>query len=185
MGLALLSKYTAVLLGPAGLIFIFFDKHARKWLLRPEPYLAAVIALLIFSPVIMWNGSHEWASFKFQGAGRLTGRFDFDLPDMIGSILLLLTPTGLLTAGAVLWAKKALTTKFGKGPADETDRSYPDLLINRSIAPKKVIDRGSFQFQLISEYSMAETFKNFWPPKNHLFIGNSSVNKLRIGFITL
>jgi hypothetical protein len=32
----------------------------------------------------MWNGSHEWASFKFQGAGRLTGRFDFDLPDMIG-----------------------------------------------------------------------------------------------------
>ncbi len=137
MGLAMLSKYTAVLLGPAGLLFILFDQRARKWLLRPEPYLAAVIALLIFSPVILWNGSHEWASFKFQGVGRLTGRFDFDLPDMIGSILLLLTPTGLLTAGAVLWAKKALTTKCGTGPADETNRSYR-LLVTLTLVPLAV-----------------------------------------------
>jgi len=29
-------------------------------------YLAAVVALIIFSPVIYWNWQHEWVSFKFQ-----------------------------------------------------------------------------------------------------------------------
>jgi len=43
---------------------------------------------------------------------------------------------------------------------------------------KNVIHRGSFQFQLISEYSKAETFKNCWQPLNYLFIGYNSVKKI-------
>ena len=31
------------------------------------PYAAGVLAMLIFSPVLIWNSSHHWASFAFQG----------------------------------------------------------------------------------------------------------------------
>jgi hypothetical protein len=35
----------------------------RPWLTRREPYIAGVIALLLFSPVIVWNAQHGWVSF--------------------------------------------------------------------------------------------------------------------------
>jgi dolichol-phosphate mannosyltransferase len=38
----------------------------RQWLRRPHPWLALLIALVVFSPVIIWNAQHEWASFVFQ-----------------------------------------------------------------------------------------------------------------------
>ncbi|HVM81560.1 MAG TPA: glycosyltransferase family 39 protein [Stellaceae bacterium] len=71
-GLALLSKYTALLgLAGAGLYLLTQPDH-RRWLLRPEPYAAALVALILFSPVLIWNAQHEWISFAFQG-GRAGG----------------------------------------------------------------------------------------------------------------
>jgi dolichol-phosphate mannosyltransferase len=57
---------------------------------------------LIFSPVIFWNYQHDWASFLFQSQRRLADGFMFSTPQLVGAILLLLTPTGLFaiwTAG--------------------------------------------------------------------------------------
>jgi len=54
-GLGLLSKYTIVLLAPASLLFMAIDPMSRQWLKKKEPYLAAILALLIFSPVIVWK----------------------------------------------------------------------------------------------------------------------------------
>ncbi|MDQ3185795.1 MAG: glycosyltransferase family 39 protein, partial [Pseudomonadota bacterium] len=54
-GLGILSKYTLGLLGPAALLFVILDPASRRWLRRPQPYLAAALALLLFSPVIIWN----------------------------------------------------------------------------------------------------------------------------------
>jgi dolichol-phosphate mannosyltransferase len=65
-GAALLSKYTAILLGPSLLLFLVGSRDYRPWLRRPGPWLAAVIALAVFSPVIIWNAQHDWASFRFQ-----------------------------------------------------------------------------------------------------------------------
>jgi hypothetical protein len=67
-GLALFSKYSAVLtIGGAG-IFLLTQPAQRRWLARPEPYLSAAVAALIFAPVVTWNAAHGWASFAFQGA---------------------------------------------------------------------------------------------------------------------
>src|ERR1039457_2779056 len=53
IGLALLSKYTSIfLLFGAFLYMIFYN---RKWLLAWQTWLAFLIALAIFSPVIIWN----------------------------------------------------------------------------------------------------------------------------------
>jgi dolichol-phosphate mannosyltransferase len=96
LGLGMFSKYTIVLLGPAIVLFMLIDPKSRKWLLKPGPYLAVFIALLIFSPVIVWNIDHNWASFVFQGERRVTGLIHFSTHVLIGQILLLLTPAGLL-----------------------------------------------------------------------------------------
>ena len=65
-GLALLSKYPAVLL-PAGVCFAFlFSREGIREFKRPWIYLSGILAVLVFSPVILWNATHHWASFLFQ-----------------------------------------------------------------------------------------------------------------------
>jgi 4-amino-4-deoxy-L-arabinose transferase-like glycosyltransferase len=65
-GLAMLSKFTAVMLAPAVLAFMLVPAWRRRWLLSPYPWAAALIALVVFSPVLIWNWQHDWASFRFQ-----------------------------------------------------------------------------------------------------------------------
>jgi dolichol-phosphate mannosyltransferase len=71
LGAAMLSKYTAVFLVVSVLLFLALSARDRRWLATPWPYLAGIVALLVFSPVIYWNWKHEWASFLFQSRGRL------------------------------------------------------------------------------------------------------------------
>ena len=62
-GLALFSKYSAILTIAGALLYL----ADRRLLLRPGPWLAALIAALIFAPVVYWNATHGWESFAFQG----------------------------------------------------------------------------------------------------------------------
>ena len=64
-GLMLLSKYTGILLLAALLMYLIFSKH-RHYFRNPHLYLAAAWALLLFSPVLIWNAEHHWMSFAFQ-----------------------------------------------------------------------------------------------------------------------
>ena len=102
LGLGLLSKYTIALLGPPLLIFMAVDPRSRTWFFRPMPYIAAAIALLLFSPVIVWNAQHDWASFAFQSTRRAETPFNFSLPVLITSVLVLITPVGALSAYSAL-----------------------------------------------------------------------------------
>jgi len=66
LGFGLLSKYTMLLFVPSIFLFLLLSKDNRKWLMRKEPYLALIIGLVVFSPVIIWNFKHDWISFNFQ-----------------------------------------------------------------------------------------------------------------------
>ena len=71
-GLALLAKYSAVLvIGGAGLYLLSTPQH-QPWLRRPEPWLGFAVAVLCFVPVLVWNAENHWISFAFQG-GRAHG----------------------------------------------------------------------------------------------------------------
>lgn len=97
LGLGMLSKYTMILLGLATLFYIVLVPSNRQWLRRKEPYLAVLIAALLFTPVIYWNATNEWASFVFQGARRLKSTFHFSLHNFLGLLFLFLTPLGVFS----------------------------------------------------------------------------------------
>src|SRR6266851_4244300 len=71
-GLALGSKYSAALTLAGIVLFLMTEPTSRHWLLRPHPYVAGAVALLVFLPVLVWNAGHGWISFLFQG-GRAGG----------------------------------------------------------------------------------------------------------------
>jgi dolichol-phosphate mannosyltransferase len=102
LGMGMISKYTIALLGPVAAAFMVWDSQSRRWWTRSEPYVGALLALAIFSPVIIWNAQHEWASFAFQTSRRLAETPQFALHKLIGSIIVLITPTGLLAVIAAL-----------------------------------------------------------------------------------
>jgi 4-amino-4-deoxy-L-arabinose transferase-like glycosyltransferase len=66
-GLALLSKYHAAFLLLGAGLFLLTTPGCRFWWKRPQPYVAAAIAVLLFAPVVIWNAQNNWASLRFQG----------------------------------------------------------------------------------------------------------------------
>ena len=70
LGLALVSKYTAVFFPFSVFLFLLVSSEHRNHLKKIEPYLGLIIAFLIFSPVLIWNGQHHWASLAFQSTER-------------------------------------------------------------------------------------------------------------------
>ncbi len=77
-GLALLSKFTVVMWLPAVLAFMLVPDWRRRWLTSPMPWLAALIAVALFLPVLVWNAGHDWASFRFQSV-RATATHELSL----------------------------------------------------------------------------------------------------------
>lgn len=106
-GLALDSKYTAVLMAPAILAWLLWSPRMRPWLRRPHPYLGGWLALLIFTPVLWWNDLHGWISFAKQG-GRAAdwspGRALQFLGELLGGQIGLATPLIAVLAAAGLGA---------------------------------------------------------------------------------
>ena len=65
-GLGLDSKYTAALLGLG--IGVWLLTPGMRGLLRTWwPWAGGVVAAGVFSPVVLWNAGHGWASFAKQG----------------------------------------------------------------------------------------------------------------------
>ena len=87
-GLALLSKYTSVfILSGVFLYMLFID---RRWFRRWQVYAAAIIALLLFLPVLIWNFGNDFISFTYQservGFFAAGLRPDFFFAELLGQI---------------------------------------------------------------------------------------------------
>lgn len=67
VGLGLLSKYHAIFIAAGSFIYLLTTRHRRQLLVSPYPYLSMAVALVVFSPVIIWNQQQDWISFLFQG----------------------------------------------------------------------------------------------------------------------
>ncbi len=99
LGLAGLSKYTAVFFALASALCLL-QAHGLRVLRVPVLWLAVALALLMVSPVLVWNAQNGWASFVYQaqhGAGGV-----WRLQDLLRFALLQLLAYGpLLCWGAL------------------------------------------------------------------------------------
>jgi len=112
LGIGLLSKYTIALLVPSLFVFMVLDSSSRVWFRRFMPWLSGLLAAALFSPVLFWNSRHAWVSFAFQTTDRISAHRQFALHQLLLSILVLLTPVGVILAIRLL--------AVGRSPAGET-----------------------------------------------------------------
>jgi len=92
-GLATLSKYSALFLGPGTLLWLATSADRRGMLLKPGPWLALLAAACLFGLNLQWNATHHWLTFQKQ-FGRVaphswSWRY---LPEFIGAQVVLLNP---------------------------------------------------------------------------------------------
>src|SRR5262249_5556921 len=66
LGAAFSSKFTSIFLPVAVTIAVLWRPTLRERLREPGPYVACVIATLVFLPVLIWNSQHGWIAFVYQ-----------------------------------------------------------------------------------------------------------------------
>ncbi len=122
-GLGMLSKYTLGLLGIAALVFVVVDPVARSWMKQKHPYLAAMLALLLFSPVIIWNINNDWISFAFQSTRLMGENEPFSTHYLIMHSMIMLTPLGFAAAMLVLFKGE----KYRNAPYQNRQRLFVQI----------------------------------------------------------
>jgi hypothetical protein len=111
VGVAGLCKFHALLFAAGVLWFLLSVPRQRARLRHPAPWLGALLALAVASPVIVWNMRHDWISVGYQaGRAALTGVHPaYLLANLAGQALwifpwiflpLLIAAWGALRAGA-------------------------------------------------------------------------------------
>ena len=110
VGLGLLNKISMGWLAAGFAIGLLFSGQ-RKQILTPRPWLAGFIALLLFSPFIIWNLTHNMAHLEFihnASQYKYSGISRFDIligqKDMFNPLVLIVAAAGLV----VLYIDKSL-----------------------------------------------------------------------------
>ena len=106
VGLSFASKYTALLLPLTVFTAVLVRPSLRERLREPGPYVACIVATLVFAPVLHWNATHDWISFRFQlehGLGRPRGSALKREGDLLGGQLGLVTPVIFVLMAIAVW----------------------------------------------------------------------------------
>ena len=80
LGLAGLSKYSAVFIAAGLLIVLIAEPRLRRLFRSPHLYLAGALCLVIVSPVLIWNLQNHFASVELHAEERISGPVDEFMP---------------------------------------------------------------------------------------------------------
>lgn len=109
LGLAGLSKYTAVLPALAVIATLLVARGVRV-LWTSGPWLAVILALVLISPVLIWNAQNDWISFTYQLKHGSGGTWQAKrLAAFVGIQLVAYGP--LLVLGATLATRQIIQAK--------------------------------------------------------------------------
>ncbi|HEY3329326.1 MAG TPA: glycosyltransferase family 39 protein [Capsulimonadaceae bacterium] len=101
-GLTIMAKLNGLIILPAVFLYLLLSPQSRHWLKRPEPYIAAVIAIAILTPFLYWNHIHENAYWQHGHQMSQRGRDKPNFPirgfgDFLGAQAILISPLFYLT----------------------------------------------------------------------------------------
>jgi hypothetical protein len=65
VGMSLWAKYFVVVLAAPMMLFVMFDREARKKLALPGPYIAAAVALIVMAPHLIWLVKNDFLPFAY------------------------------------------------------------------------------------------------------------------------
>ena len=82
LGLAMLSKYSAILLAVSLLIFVLIKR--RDLFAKFYTYITILTAFVVVSPMLYWNYQNDWISFLFQLGHGSTEVFKLDIEAALG-----------------------------------------------------------------------------------------------------
>ncbi len=121
-GLGALSKYTILLLAPSLAALFLGVPLMRRWLARPQPYGAVVVAAVVASPLLLWNATHGWIGLGKQwnhAYGAVAPKPAQWLAELVASELGVITPLLLIGLLMASWwglregaKRRALTLQF-------------------------------------------------------------------------
>ena len=132
----MLSKYTGVFVFVGVLAYVLSVPSARRHLATPGPWLASLLALLVFSPALAWNLQHGDVGLSFQ-TRRLPDGLSLHplwLLEFLGGQALYLFPLLFVPFVLALW--RALRAGRGepRGWLIGADRGRPDRALQSSSA---------------------------------------------------
>ncbi len=110
LGLAGLTKYTAVLFALSAALLLLYT-YGLEVLFTKKLWAATAIALILISPVLIWNQQHDWISFRYQ-LNHAAGSSDWLLRKCILFVLIVylaygpLLFNGLIKKSTVVGQKK-------------------------------------------------------------------------------
>jgi hypothetical protein len=130
LGLMFMSKFTAAFFAAGVGVAFVTTPSLRGWLRSPAPWAALALAAAIFSPFLVWNAEHGWATFLKQGGRAASSGFTPSyVVEFVVAQILLMNP---LVFAAVIAAVASFSWRkpVEAGSPDEARR----LLIS-TIAP--------------------------------------------------
>jgi len=116
LGGALLSKYSAIFLAAGVFVAVAGHPRWRRQLATPHPYLALALAALVFSPVVVWNARHDWASFRFQFVERYANDH-FNLVTPLQFVFVLFAVATPVPLAAIAFAAPRAVRRLRPAPA--------------------------------------------------------------------
>lgn len=102
IGLGLLAKYSMVFYGLAFLAYLLLVPKHRRLLRDPRPYAAALVALVILSPNMVWNLQHQFVSYQHTAEITQLDRALFHPDALLEFFLAQFLVFGPITAAALL-----------------------------------------------------------------------------------
>lgn len=96
LGLGLLTHVMYWFYSFMVVLYVILSPGMRKWLKSPHFYLGALLALMISTPVLYWNMTHDWTMFRHAlGLGGVSAKITIDLLsflEFIGGQIGIVTP---------------------------------------------------------------------------------------------
>jgi len=107
IGSGLLTKYTMAFFYPCAFLFLLLSKEKRYHLLTKGPYIAFIISLLVFSPVIIWNAGYDWVTLRHTaGQAHIAEGIQLSLKsflEFLGSQFGVITPLLFVLIAVSVW----------------------------------------------------------------------------------